>query len=155
MYFDMKTNPFFKPASTMDDDRRIGLINHFQQMAVHARQQRMMFESYVLYALLRGADIRKTSHLPDGENALSALRRIRDELHRHRARVEKWEKPVMNHFVQALIGTKSMKRGLPVGMSKDVSEHLTIQFADIASVIEQGIAFYEGLDQATESTSAA
>lgn len=33
-------------------------------------------EDFVLYAALRGQDIRKTSHQPDGANALSALRRL-------------------------------------------------------------------------------
>jgi hypothetical protein len=112
----------------------------------------------VFYALIRGADIRKTSHMEDGDNAIEALRHIRDEVRRHLERVEKLGKPVMNHFLQRFLGEQRMKRGLPLGTNKEISDHygaITIELNDIWSVVNEGLAFYEDADQATQKNNVA
>lgn len=57
------------------------------------------YRHYVLYAALRGQDIRKTSHLPDGANAIAALNTVKAFLKRHQ------EKP--NNFFFGYIIDKS------------------------------------------------
>lgn len=39
------------------------------------RIRKLFFQDYVIYAALRGADVRKTSHMPDGDNAIEELKR--------------------------------------------------------------------------------
>lgn len=52
---------------------------------------------YVLYSALRGQDIRKTSHLPDGENALDRLSNLKSRLKYH----EKSTNFFFRHIVDA------------------------------------------------------
>lgn len=158
MYFDIQTNPFFKPASMMDDQRRFQLINHYYFLATNARQEPVSFEGYVLYALLRGADIRKTSHMPSGDNALDALRRLGYELKRHLERVEKHEKPVRNFYLQTILGAVRKERGEVLGTTKAIDDHygaISIDLVEVLALVEAGVAFYEGLGSDSEATNAA
>ena len=109
----------------------------------------MTFEGYVLYAMLRGADIRKTSHMENGGNALDALRKVQDQLRRHIERVERLEKPVMNFYLMKLIGTAPKERGRPVGLTHEVTfqdRSLEINFVELKRLVDEGIAFYDSLN---------
>lgn len=54
---------------------------------IKSGDQRLSHEHYVLYAALRGQDIRKTSHMPQGENAVAALEKLKKwtEYYKHKA----------------------------------------------------------------------
>lgn len=149
MYFNVENNPFFKPASTLADDYRFQLIKHFRSLAQNSRVEGMTFDGYVLYALLRGADIRKTSHMEDGDNALDALRDIQNQLRRHIERTERLEKPVMNFYVMKLIGTPRKERGRPVGLTHEMvlnDKSIEIDFVEIKRLVDEGITFYDSLN---------
>lgn len=66
---------------------------------IKGHTQSVGYRHYVLYAALRGQDIRKTSHLPDGSNAIKALNHVKGLLKRHH------EKP--NNFFFGYIIDKS------------------------------------------------
>lgn len=154
MYFDIKTNPFFQPASTMNDEQRFKLIRHYRALAMNARKEPMTFKAYVLYALLRGADIRKTSHMKDGENAIETLTFVRNEIKWHLERIEKRGQPVMNHFLQRLFGAVRKERGRPLDRTKVIEEvALTIDLDELLTLTDEGIKFYADLGTSINESS--
>lgn len=67
------TNPENKPMIVFSEERKTAIQ---ELKAIVRAKEAHSHKHFVLYAALRGQDIRKTSHLPQGENALEVLEQL-------------------------------------------------------------------------------
>lgn len=76
--------PYSATRKAMIQHVRARLINPENRPTKHPvygnKNQVLFLHDYAVYAALRGADIRKTSHMPEGENAKEAIKQVLNRL---------------------------------------------------------------------------
>lgn len=76
--------PYTATRKAMIQHVRARLINPENRPTKHPvygnKNQVLFLQDYAVYAALRGADIRKTSHMPEGENAKEAIKQVLNRL---------------------------------------------------------------------------